>query len=113
MADHEEHRRVWRGWHVVGRFLPMLLLGLIFVIIGLSPRAPHAGPIHYGPLLFWLGIILAAAAVLGMMFTKCPSCYRSKWVMCYLESDVLPDHGRVEYYRDLAPPARERSNGHH
>lgn len=102
------NRAHWRGWHVIARFLPMVALGLIFVVIGISPRAPHLGPIRYGPLLFWLGILLIGAAVVGMLFTKCTHCYRSRWVMCYLEPDVLPDHGVTEYYRELAPPDEGR-----
>lgn len=85
----------------------MVILGLILVVISLSPGAPHAGPIHYGPLMFWIGIVLIAAAIVGMLFTKCPDCYSSSWVMCYMERDVLPDHGITEYYRDLAPPSEE------
>ncbi len=94
----------WRGWHVIARFMPMVILGLVFVVYGVSPLAPHLGPIHYGPLFFWLGILLIGAAIVGMLFTKCPDCYSSAWIMCYLEPDVLPDHGITEYYRDLAPP---------
>lgn len=103
----EEHGTPWRGWHVIARFLPMIVLGLVFVVVGISPRAPRLGPVHYGPLLFWLGIILIGAAILGALFTKCPDCYRSVWVMCYQEPDVLRDHGVVEYYRDLSPPPDE------
>lgn len=106
MAE-SEYRSAWRGWHVIARFLPMIALGMVFIVIGISPRAPHLGPIHYGPLFFWLGVVLVAAAIVGMLFTKCPNCYRSSWVMCYLERDVLPDHGVTEYYRDLAPPSED------
>jgi hypothetical protein len=101
-----EHRAHWRGWHVIARFTPMVILGLVFIAVGLA-AAPHLGPVRYGPLFFWLGILLVGAAIIGMLFTKCPTCYSSSWVMCYMEPDVLPDHGVTEYYRDLAPPFEE------
>lgn len=85
----------------------MVALGVILIVIGLSPKAPHAGPIHFAPIIFWVGVFLVVAALFGMLFTHCPRCYASVWVMCYQERDVLKDHGITEYYRDLSPPFEE------
>jgi hypothetical protein len=93
----------WRGWHVIARFLPMLLLGVIFLIIGFLPTAPHIGAVKFGVLFLWVGGVLIVGAVLGMLFTKCPTCNRTVWIACLQERDVQHDRHRDEFYRDLAP----------
>jgi len=111
MAEEGEVQPLWRGWHVIGRFLPMVFLGCIFVIYGVSPEAPRRGVIHLGPIFVWIGGILLVGAVIGMLFTKCPICYQSNWIFCVQERDVvrIHDHGAGDYYaRDLAYPDNER-----
>ncbi len=96
----------WRGWHVITRFLPMLFLGAIFVIFGVSPEAPHHGAINYGIIFVWVGAILLIGAVIGMIFTKCPVCYQTNWIYCAQEPDVvrMRDQYGSYYARDLAYP---------
>jgi hypothetical protein len=106
----EEDGQVWRGWHVIGRFLPMIFLGSIFIIVGVSPLAPHHGGMSFGIIFVWVGGILWIGAVIGMLFTKCPICYRTNWVYCVQERDVvrIHNHGEGDYYaRDLAYPDTE------
>ncbi|HTT16293.1 MAG TPA: hypothetical protein VMH49_02885 [Thermoplasmata archaeon] len=102
--DDEDRRPPWRGWHVIGRFVPMVFLGFLFIIFGLSPYAPHRGPEALGILFVWVGVIMIGAAVVGMVFTKCPVCYSTHWVVCLQEPDVhrsRRDHG-YGYYRELS-----------
>jgi hypothetical protein len=106
MAHDDEGSRPWRGWHVIGRFLPMIVLGVVFVIVGLTLRAPHHG-VSFGVLFIWVGGILIVAAVLGMMFTKCPLDYETRWVVCAQEPDVeRRPHGRG-YHRRLSVPSED------
>ena len=101
---------LWRGWHVIGRFLPMLFLGAVLVIFGLSPEAPHNDGLHYGIIFVWAGGILLLGALIGMIFTKCPICYQTNWVYCVQEPDVvrIHDHCEGDYYaRDLAYPTQD------
>ena len=112
MPNNEEvEERPWRGWHVIGRFLPMIFLGTIFIIFGVSPAAPHYGVLKFGPVFIWTGGILLIGAVIGILFTKCPICFQSNWIFCVQERDVvrIQDHGTGDYYaRDLAYPDEER-----
>jgi hypothetical protein len=107
--EEQEARPPWRGWHVIGRFLPMIALGLIFVVYGLSPVAPHKGALRYGEIFVWVGGILLIGAVLGMLFTKCPTCYQTKWIYCAQEPDIVRQRDRhgSYYERDLAYPSDE------
>ncbi len=101
----ESNGTFWRGGHVVARFLPMIVLGLILVIYGLSPIAPHVRGLNFGLLFIWVGGVLLVGAVLGMLFTKCPVCYRTNWVVCVQEPDVVRrrDSEGADYYsRELA-----------
>lgn len=100
-------RRHWRGWHVIGRFLPMVVLGLIFIVIGVSTEAPHHGAVSYGVLFIWIGGILIVAAMLGMMFTKCPICYSSHWIACVQEPDVVHEKRYDTFHRELSAPDEE------
>ncbi len=97
----------WRGGHVLVRFLPMMLLGVIFLVLGLSPAAPHFGALTFGFIFVWIGVILIVGAVLGMLFTRCPLDYQTHWVVCLREPDVLPAEVGPGYYRDLSPPPEE------
>ena len=106
-AEEETTAPTWRGWHVIGRFLPMIFLGLIFIIYGVSPAAPHRGVLRLGAIFVWIGGILLIGALIGILFTKCPICYQSSWIFCVQERDVIRihDHGAGDYYaRDLAYP---------
>jgi hypothetical protein len=106
----EGHRGPWRGWHVFARFLPMVVLGLIFLLYGASPLAPHSDGLKFGLLFIYLGAILLVAAFLGMLFTKCPDCYRTNWVICLQEPDVvrIRDGGEGDRYaRELGPAEEE------
>ncbi len=95
----------WRGWHVIGRFLPMVVLGFVFILIGASSVAPHHGAEDYGIIFTWIGVVLVACAVIGMLFTKCPSCYATHWVICFREPDVVHTPGEEDgYYRELSTP---------
>jgi len=110
MAD-EASPPVWRGWHVIGRFLPMVFLGCILMLYGVSPEAPHRDGVHFGIIFILAGSILLIGAALGMLFTRCPVCYQSNWIFCVQERDVVKvhDHGFGDYYaRDLAYPDDER-----
>ena len=106
MAEPEylDERPPWRGWHVIGRFLPMGFLATLFIVYGLSPAAPHEGALRLGIIFVWLGAVLWLGAIVGMLFTKCPICYRTNWVFCAQEPDVvrLPYHNGHRYGRDLA-----------
>ncbi len=98
----------WRGWHVIGRFLPMLVLGGLFVLLGSSALAPTHDGESFGLVFVWVGVVLIAGAVLGMIFTKCPHCYRTRWVVCLHERDVLHTPGEEDgYYRELSPMENE------
>jgi len=101
-------RAHWRGWHVIGRFLPMVFLGLLFMLIGALDPALHKGH-AFGVLFLWVGVILIVAAVLGMLFTKCPVCYSTHWVVCVQEPDVRRRqyHGHERYVRELSAPEEE------
>jgi hypothetical protein len=88
--------------HVVMRFFPMLLLGVVLLVIGLSPRAPHIGIIALGNLFALLGLVLIVGATLGILFTKCPTCYAaSTRSICRNEPDVRQDPETGDLYRDL------------
>lgn len=106
----EESPPIWRGWHVIARFLPMIFLGSLFLIFGLSPLSPRIGTFHWGIIFAWIGAILLLGAFLGIVFTKCPICYQSNWIWCMQERDVvrMRDRGHEDYYvRDLAYPEDE------
>lgn len=91
-----------RMGHVVMRFFPMLLLGVIMLVVGLSPRAPHIGIIALGNLFVLLGIVLIVGATLGILFTKCPDCFaNSTRQICLNEPDVRTDPDTGDVYRDL------------
>jgi hypothetical protein len=96
-----------RAAHVFVHYLPMIVLGLIFLILGLSPAAPHIGYLPLGNLFVLLGAILLVGAILGMAFTRCPTCFVRWRVMCFHEPDVFWDNQVEDYYRDLVP-----ENGH-
>jgi hypothetical protein len=88
--------------HVVMRFFPMLLLGVIFLVIGLAPNGPHIGIIRLGNLFALLGVVLIIGATLGILFTKCPTCYAaSTRSICRNEPDVRRDPDTGDLYRDL------------
>ncbi len=83
----------------------MLVLGSIFLIYGVSPLAPRDHGLNFGLLFDWLGAVLIVGAFLGMLFTKCPACNRTNWVVCVQEPDVVrrQDHEGGDYYsRELA-----------
>ena len=100
-VDEEAPHQPWRGWHVIGRFLPMVFLGFLFLLIGVLVPALHRGH-AYGVLFLWIGAILIVAAILGMLFTKCPVCYRTHWVVCMQEPDVRRRR-TGHYHRELNP----------
>jgi len=110
MPEENGNAPVWRGWHVLGRFLPMICLGAIFVIYGLSPAAPHIDGLRWGLIFVWIGGILLLGALAGMLFTKCPVCYKTNWVFCAQEPDVVTQRDRYgRYYsRDLSYSSDER-----
>jgi hypothetical protein len=97
----------WRGWHVIGRFLPMVFLGLLLVVLAITGYVPHRGREDFAPLLLWIGGILIVFAILGMLFTKCPVCYRTHWVVCFQEPDIVREPRRQVYHRDLSGPEDE------
>jgi len=107
-VDEEVPHRPWRGWHIVGRFLPMVVLGLIFVFIGISALAPRHGIESYGIIFIWVGAVLIIAAILGMLFTKCPLDYQTQWVACVQEPDVVHDRRVGKFHRELSFPEDER-----
>jgi hypothetical protein len=88
--------------HVMAHYLPMIVLGIIFLVIGLAPSAPHIGLIPLGDLFLILGVIMLVGAVLGMLFTRCEKDYVTWRVMCFNEPDVFSDAGGG-YYRELVP----------
>jgi hypothetical protein len=92
----------WRGWHVIARFLPMIVLALAFVVIGAANLAPHNSRESLSPVFVWIGGILFVGAILGMLFTKCPDCYRTHWVVCVQEPDVVAEPRHQSYHRDLS-----------
>lgn len=92
-----------RAVHVFMHYLPMVVLGIILLVIGLSPFAPHVGVIPLGNLLILLGVVLLVGAILGMAFTRCPTCFVRWRVMCFHEPDVYWDPEVDDYYRDLVP----------
>ncbi len=104
--DDNEPRRPWKGWHVVGRFLPMVVLGAVFIVLGIALRAPRHGT-SFGILFIWVGGILVVAAVLGMMFTRCPLDYETRWVACAQEPDVVRRRGGGYHRRLSVPPDEE------
>ena len=107
MAEVEEKHAPWRGWHVIARFLPMTFLGVIFLVLGASPAAPHRGPESFGIVFVWLGVVLIGASILGMIFTKCPTCYQARWIVCVQEPDVVRHRTQDRYHRQLSFPEDE------
>ncbi|HTW55913.1 MAG TPA: hypothetical protein VMG36_05650 [Thermoplasmata archaeon] len=91
-----------RAAHVLVRFLPMVLLGLLFLVIGLT-TSPHYGIIPVGSLFAFIGAILIIGAILGMVFTRCELDYVRWRVMCFHEPDVMWDSRYGDYYRELVP----------
>jgi len=79
----------------------MVFLGFLFLLIGVLVPALHRGH-AYGVLFLWIGAILIVAAILGMLFTKCPVCYRTHWVVCMQEPDVRRRR-TGHYHRELSP----------
>lgn len=100
-GEEEAYRRHWRGWHVFGRFFPMLFLGIVFILIGVLVPSLHTGH-AFGVLFVWVGAVLVIGAILGMMFTKCPVCYRTSWVVCLQEPDVVREPRGDSYRRELS-----------
>jgi len=92
-----------RAAHVLVHYLPMVVLGLIFLVLGLSPYAPHIGVLPLGNLFIFLGVILLVGAMLGMAFTRCPADFVRWRVMCFHEPDVYWDPAIDDYYRELVP----------
>ncbi len=85
----------------------MLVLGFVFLILGLSPAAPRIGYVTTGILFVWMGAVLLVGAFLGILFTKCPHCYRTTWVICLHEKDVVHDFHYDQFYRELSPGTEE------
>ncbi len=98
-----------RATHVLVSYLPMVVLGVILIIVGVSPTAPHIGVVPLGNLFTLIGVILLVGAVLGMVFTHCPRDYVRWRIFCYREPDVEPDRVLGGYYRELVPE-RDRSH---
>ena len=107
MAEELEQRPRWRGWHVMARFLPMIVLGMVFLLIGATNAAPHNARESFAPLFLWIGAILLVGSVLGMLFTKCPICTRTHWIVCVQEPDVVREPRRRSYHRELSSPKDE------
>ncbi len=98
----------WRGWHVVVRFVPMIALGVLFVVIALQGHfSPHTSQGFIDAVFLLAGILLIFFAFIGMAFTKCPTCYRSIWIVCLQEPDMRHDRRENAFYRDLTPPDEE------
>jgi len=95
-----------RATHVMIHYLPMVVLGLIFIVVGLSPGAPHIGVVPLGNMFALLGAVLLIGAVFGMAFTRCPLDFVRWRVMCFHEPDVYWDDRVDDYYRDLVPDER-------
>lgn len=89
-----------RARHIFMHYLPMLVLGLIFLVVGLT--RPHIGRVPLELLFVLLGLIMLIGAVLGMLFTTCPQDYVTWRVMCFREPDVRVDP-LGDYYRELVP----------
>jgi len=103
----EVERRPWHGWHVIGRFLPMVILGLFFVVFGEIGGGPTQGGKDFAMVFVWVGVILLAGAVFGMLFTKCPLEYETRWVICLQEPDVRRTERADGYYRELSATEEE------
>jgi len=98
----------WRGWHVIVRFLPMAVLGIVFIVLGATGHfQPHTTQGFLDTLFLMVGGLLIFFAFLGMMFTKCPICYRSYWIVCLQEPDMRHDVEQNAFYRELTPPEEE------
>ena len=91
-----------RAAHVLMHYLPMIVLGIILLVVGFSPTAPHIGVVPLGNMFVLLGIIMLVGAVLGMLFTRCEKDYVRWRVMCFHEPDVR-DHPDGGFYRELVP----------
>jgi hypothetical protein len=109
MATEEEPHRSWRGWHVIGRFLPMIILGVFFLVFGMLGGGPTQGGKDFAMIFVWIGFVLLAGAVFGMLFTKCPLEYETRWVVCVQEPDVRRTPQRDGYYRELSNLPEEES----
>jgi hypothetical protein len=80
----------------------MIVLGIIFLVVGFSPTAPHIGVVPLGNMFVLLGIIMLVGAVLGMLFTRCEKDYVRWRILCFNEPDVRNDPAGG-YYRELVP----------
>ena len=87
-----------RFTHVLRHYLPMVALGVIFLV--LAHTDPHAGRVPLGFLFGLLAAIMLVGALLGALFTHCPDDFVTYRVICYREPDVQPDP-LGDYYRDL------------
>ncbi|HTP56467.1 MAG TPA: hypothetical protein VML53_07420 [Thermoplasmata archaeon] len=91
-----------RATHVLMHYLPMIVLGFVFLIVGFSPTTPRIGVIPLGNLFLLLGVIMLVGAVLGMLFTRCEKDFVRWRIMCFHGRDVRPDP-EGGYYRELVP----------
>jgi hypothetical protein len=91
-----------RATHVFLHYLPMIVLGIIFLVVGFSPSAPHIGIVPLANLFLLLGVIMLVGAILGMLFTRCEKDYVTWRILCYREPDVFADP-EGGYYRELVP----------
>jgi len=91
-----------RATHVLLHYLPMIVLGIIFLVVGFSPSAPHIGIVPLSNLFLLLGVVMLVGAILGMLFTRCEKDYITWRILCYREPDVFPDP-EGGYYRELVP----------
>jgi amino acid transporter len=98
----------WRGWHTIVRFVPMVALGVLFLVIAsLGHFAPHTSQGFIDALFVLSGVLLIVFAFIGMAFTRCPTCSRSTWIVCLQESDMRHDRRENAFYRELTPPEEE------
>jgi sulfite exporter TauE/SafE len=92
----------WRRWHAIVRFLPMLALGIIFLIIGASYHVSQTSHGFLGLMFVLVGALLVIFAFFGMAFTRCPTCSRNVWIVCLQEPDMRRDRSDA-FYRELTP----------
>jgi hypothetical protein len=91
-----------RVTHVLVSYLPMIVLGIILLVVGLSSAAPHFGRISLGNLFQLIGVLMLVGAILGMAFTRCEKDFVRWRVLCFHEPDVT-HHPQGGYYRELVP----------